>query len=245
MPLKGLLTAGAPLAPAAWFDAMADAAIRGSELVVAGERFTILEVEFYLRRADHPDPYVHGSEQQVNTNGEWYFHREKAARLGFTLKGLDVTFGPAGEAGGMLIRALAKPTGGGYVEGPSLVVDTILRAAGVESVAELKGLAAYTNDVFAPAGLLRIEGRAGRLTDPIHAGPRIGLKGGKPYADAPYRYRARPALTRKDKGAILAGRRVPSPPPTPPPTLPTPPLPLPSPAPAASLTDSDLESILS
>jgi hypothetical protein len=196
--------------PQDWFDEMADAAIRRSELVVAGKRLAILEVEFYLHRADHPDTYVHRSAAQLNTTGEWYFHREKAAKLGFTLKGADVTFGRAGEEyGGMLIRAVSNTTGGGYVEGPSKVVDALLGAAGVTSVLELKQLGAFDNRVFAPDGLVRIEERRDAIEAEIRAGPRIGLSDARPYVKAPYRYRARPVLTKKDKAGIMAGRIVP------------------------------------
>ena len=197
--------------PPAWFDELADAAIRRSVLVVAGVRLSILEVELYLHRADHADPYVHRSAAQLGSCGSWYFHREKAARLGFTLKGLDLTFGAVGtEAGGLLIRAVAGETGpGGYVEGPSKVVDAILTAAGVSSVLELKALGPYEDDAFSLTGLVRLEGRLAPTGEAIHAGPRIGLKPGKAYAAAPYRYRARAALTKKDKSGLLAGRRVP------------------------------------
>lgn len=230
-----------------WFDEMADAAIRRSELVVAGKRLAILEVEFYLYRAGHEDPYVHRSAEQMNTNGEWYFHREKAAKIGFTLKGLDLTFGEAGkEAGGMLIRAVANAKGGGYVEGPSKVVDVILEAAGVPSVTELKALGAYDNRAFAEAGLLRLEERGVPSTEPIHTGPRVGLKGCTDYSRAAYRYRARPALTKKDKPAIMAGRRVIvrtapcGPLPCAPQTAPSIPAPQPS-----RLTDEEVDTLLS
>lgn len=216
MALEGVLTGGLPPAAglAEWFDAAAEAALRGSELVAAGVRFEILEVEFYLRREGHEDDYVHGAPAQRETRGEWYFHREKAARLGFTLKGLDVTFGrPGAEAGGMLIRALAPAGGGPPVEGPSRCVDAVLRAADVAAVSELKALPAYTAGAFAAGAVLRIEGRAAPEDGPMWIGPRVGLKGGRSYAEAPYRYRVRPGKGTKDKKKlrVLAARQSPEP----------------------------------
>jgi len=191
----------------AWFDLIADAAIRHSCLVVADKRFSIAEVEFYLYSKDHPDEYTHCSGAQLGPPGYFYFHREKAATLAFTLKGLDITFGPIGVAGGMLIRAVADPDCKSVVEGPSLTVNELLRAAKVDTVAALKTLPGYSDNAFA-AGLLRIEPRP-PLAVEINAGPRIGLKGSKPYVDAPYRYRARAELTKKDKARICAGRMIP------------------------------------
>jgi hypothetical protein len=190
---------------------MARAAICRSDLVIAGKRLRVLEVEFYLYRDGHEDPFVHCHEKQL-TRGEWYFHREKSARIGFTLKGLDLSFGDGEQTyGGMLIRAIANAEGrGGYIEGPSKTVDMILGAAGVESVTNLRTVAAFSDHAFAAGGLLRFEDRAAPGGDEaIFAGPRIGLKGTDVFAKAPYRYRARPALTKKDRAAIMQGRQVP------------------------------------
>jgi len=194
------------LPPTEWFDRMADAAIRRSCLVVASKRFSIVEVEFYLHSKSHPDEHTHKSVAQLGPPGRFYFHREKSASLAFTLKGLDLTFGPPGVAGGMLIRAVADPECKAVVEGPSLTVNELLRAAGADSVLGLKALSGYADEAFA-GGLLRVESRPALAVD-IRAGPRIGLKGTKDFVDAPYRYRARPELTKKDKARICAGRLI-------------------------------------
>jgi hypothetical protein len=193
-----------------WFDRVADTAIRRSLLQVAGTRFAIVEVEFYLYAEEHKDPFVHCSEQQLSF-GEWYFHREKAAKIGFTLKGIDLTFGDQSRAeyGGMLIRALARVDGTGIVEGPSKVVDTILTAAGVDSVAAMKALPAYSDRALVQTSLLHLEPRDAIWREDIKTGRRIGLKGQDPFAEAAYRYRARPAQTTKDRASITRGRQVP------------------------------------
>ncbi len=220
----------------AWFDDIADAVLRRSELVVAGQRFALLEVEFYWSRADHPDPYVHRAPAQCDTNGEWYFHRESAARIGFTLKGLDVTFGvPGVAAGGMLARALMSPELG-HIDGPSLVVDSILRAANVVSVLALKQQAGFASGAFAAGSLMHFVERVTPLSMPIHIGPRIGLSArNPPFQGAPYRYRARPELTKKDKRRLLAGRVM---------QAPRPPQPATAPTVAPALSDADICAIL-
>jgi hypothetical protein len=94
------------------------------------------------------------------------------------------------------------------VEGPSLTVNEILRAAGVDNVLALKQKEHYLDAAFAPGGLLRIERRAEAIAVEIRIGPRIGLKGTKLYANAAYRYRAKPELTKKDRAGICSGRQL-------------------------------------
>jgi hypothetical protein len=197
-----------------WFSQIACLMMEESTLVVDSTRFDIVEIEAYLWREGHKDPYVHRDPQQTNTCGAWYFHREKAARLGFTLKGVDLTFGePKTAAGGLLIRAVMNQATGEFIEGPSKVVDVILRTASVTCVAELKqkisGLQMFKNDAFDAAGILHIEPRAARGPVPrIMAGPRIGLGEKDAYfRHAPYRFHARPELAKKEKASLVFGLR--------------------------------------
>ncbi len=213
-----------------WFSQMARL-LMGSYTLVAGSnvgdilaaRFDIIELEAYLWCAGHEDPYVHRNPQQTNTCGEWYFHREKAAKIGFTLKGLDLTFGePGKEAGGLLIRTIMDQATGEFIEGPSKVVDRILLAASVTCVAELKqlpgpaGSRLFRSNAFDTAGILHIEPRAARsqveIPDgQIKAGPRVGLsEKDAHYQQAPYRFHARPDRAKKDKTKITAGISVPA-----------------------------------
>ncbi|CAG8531611.1 6478_t:CDS:1 [Paraglomus brasilianum] len=99
------------------------------------EVYSIVEIEFYLRdvASDHADPYTHGHVHQL-TCGEWYFHRVgKNGYRGGTRKGVDITFGSTERNiyGGILIRSIKNERSGGVIEGPSLVVDQILKACGV------------------------------------------------------------------------------------------------------------------
>ncbi len=204
-----------------WFSRMAGLLLRESTLVVDSAHFDIVEVEAYLWCEGHEDPYVHRDPQQTNTCGAWYFHREKAAKIGFTLKGLDLTFGePGEEAGGLLIRAIMNQATGEFIEGPSKVVDMILRTTVVTCVAELKqkmsGLQIFRNNAFDARGILHIEPKAAMQccqVRHIKAGPRVGLSEKDPYfRQAPYRFHARPEWAKKDRARIVAGVPVLAPP---------------------------------
>ncbi|KAI8070434.1 hypothetical protein BC940DRAFT_296074 [Gongronella butleri] len=125
-------------------------------LVVPGEtvpvRCRLLEVEAYMKsKAEHGhvDPFVHAFATQYQT-GLWHFHRVGASGYrGGTRKGLDVTFGHDGMAGGVLIRAIEVPdtslkkkrttqvAEARIIEGPSLVVDYILRQLRHDSIKDL------------------------------------------------------------------------------------------------------------
>ncbi|KAI0797396.1 hypothetical protein BC629DRAFT_1285897 [Irpex lacteus] len=78
--------------------------------------YELLEIEFYLWKADsHEDPFTHGSEEQ-RRSGRWYFHRAPTKATGAssssgarsataaggyrggTRKGLDLTFGSPSES---------------------------------------------------------------------------------------------------------------------------------------------------
>lgn len=94
----------------------------------------LCELEIYC----DDDPYTHRAPEQVNTTACWYFHRAgkdgTGKFRGGTFKGLDITCGPKGKAGGILIRAIR--IGGEVIEGPCTVVDRILKITGMESVKE-------------------------------------------------------------------------------------------------------------
>lgn len=71
-------------------------------------RFRIVEVEIYCNdHGLHPDAFTHGNELQERV-ALWYFHKNGGTYKSGTFKGLDVTFGFAGMAGGMLIRSIER-----------------------------------------------------------------------------------------------------------------------------------------
>jgi hypothetical protein len=172
-----------------WFDDTAMWLLNGVELISADHTYRLAEIEFYVYDEQlHRDTTVHRSAQQTNTCGEWYFHREKSAKIGFTLKGLDITIGRLGGgiSGGILIRSIMES--GKIIEGPSKVVDEILRTNEVESVTELKLLPEYS-DLVGSESLLYIE-ETDQVNNPIFRGSRIGLNATKhpEWFNKPYRY---------------------------------------------------------
>lgn len=143
-------------------------------------RFRIVEVEVY----GPDDPFTHKSPEQLGPDGHWYFHRSGAGALGGfrggTFKGLDITYGDAGEAGGILIRSLhdlgshslAQPQ---LYEGPCVSVNRILEAVGVSSIAELVERQDFDWNVMNRHGLIRLVPHE-YAHNTILTGPRIGLR---------------------------------------------------------------------
>ncbi len=113
--------------------ALARALIREVELVVRGHALRIEEVETYYSGPGRRDPFAHRHPAQA-VAGRWYFHRVGASYRGGSYKGLDLTFGPAGAFGGVLIRSVRD---GALTCGPCCCVETLLDLAGLDSVAEL------------------------------------------------------------------------------------------------------------
>lgn len=180
--------------------------MRGWALLIGDEKYHIAELEFYLHNRSHPDPYVHKSPEQLGKSGHWYFHRAASAKKGFTLKGIDLTFGEEGkEYGGILIRAIHAYGKNAGIEGPSKVVDEILDMNGVESVKELFVCDGYSPNAFECdcIRLVPVTTALPSAAGKIAVGPRFGLKSGKDYHAALYRYRAWPHLATKDKKGLL------------------------------------------
>jgi hypothetical protein len=119
----------------AWFAVVAERLLNGAELVVARQPHRLVEIEFYLHGADHPDPFTHREPIQLEC-GRWYFHRTRGAYRSGSFKGIDLTFGNGTAFGGILFRCLAMPDGV-VIDGPSLCVDHLLDAAGADTVAAL------------------------------------------------------------------------------------------------------------
>lgn len=60
-----------------WFTEIAECTCNELVLVVGNKtQFQIVEVEMYLKYAGHFDSFSHGDDKQLNTCGEWYFHRQ-------------------------------------------------------------------------------------------------------------------------------------------------------------------------
>jgi len=234
------LLADRTMQDASWFSKIAESIFRQHILVASHKKFLITEIEFYLfstqlvqrvsgletnlqslssQFGTHPDPYVHQHSQQLNTCGEWYFHRESSASKSFTLKGLDLTFGEIGNPfyrtglatqgyGGILIRGLLDLESKTQIEGPSNSVNAILDAYKVESVKELKPLL-LTNPLLCYAKPVLGNGpqSSQNTATSIYVGRRYGIKTGNTnshrlYHTAPYRYRIYPTSKTKERSEL-------------------------------------------
>jgi hypothetical protein len=204
-----------------WFQTTARTLFRDWALQCQDKLYAMAELEFYLHdETVHADPYVHCDDAQ-QTKGEWYFHRASAAKIGFTLKGVDLTFGDNGSYGGILIRGIRpiqvrsadpkKQRVGPLIDGPSRTVDTILTDCEVNSVISLRALEGYEGKAATCpyVGLVHLGENYLRGLK-LSAGPRIGLKvrGNDPlahlYQPAAYRFHAYPYLAKKDKKTLTA-----------------------------------------
>jgi hypothetical protein len=176
---------------------MATNVMRDREIVCGGERFEIVEVEFYM----DADPHTHRAPRQISTHGALYFHRASAkpgaAYRGGSFKGIDVTFGDgAAYAGGMLIRAMRSYDSGTSCNGPCNVAKALHQKCANEfpEWAEFAS-AAEAASPFEPHAPIQLA-RAPRALDggiSVTAGPRIGLsaKGDDPgdaFRFAPLRF---------------------------------------------------------
>jgi hypothetical protein len=123
-----------------WFARIADLLLNRTSWVIGGVPHRITECEFYYRGPALDDPFTHGDPIQSHP-GRWYFHRTAGIYRGGSFKGIDITFGDGTAKGGILIRGadMADRT---LVDGPSLLVDHLLRLCGAASVAALDELIA-------------------------------------------------------------------------------------------------------
>lgn len=199
-------------------------------------KFLITEVELYCsdkqRMGLHDDVFTHCDPLQ-EVAGCWYFHKMHGTYKAGTYKGLDVTFGMAGFPCGALIRSVQRDLDGNdVVEGPSLVVDTLLAACGASSIVDLVGsqgsLTVFpkakrtdldgTEPTNSTAMRLRLEELA--LPSPRHergddvaVAPRVGLVPKTAdhlrFAGRFYRYFLMPAQKmKKVRGGIIAAAIV-------------------------------------
>ncbi len=161
----------APLTAAAWFDRIAAHLLHRARLVVGGQAYRLMEVEFYYHSPAHADPFAHRDAVQLNV-GRWYFHRTGGTYRGGSFKGVDVTFGGAAAHAGVLIRGIEKPDGT-LIDGPSVTVDHLLATAGHRTVAALDA-ACGTSAVWEPdhpMGLTAVDAPV----LPVFACARVGL----------------------------------------------------------------------
>jgi hypothetical protein len=157
--------------PDAWFAAVASALLNRAELVAGGVPLRVAEVEFYLKDADHPDPFAHAHPVQRDW-GRWYFHRSGGSFRGGSFKGLDLSLGDDTATVGVLLRSVVTPAGE-LIDGPSRLVDRLLKLTDTPTVAALDakvpGAAA-----FAPRMPLHFRAAPDRGAE-VLATARVGL----------------------------------------------------------------------
>lgn len=187
-----------------WFRSIAERLLNGSRLVVAGQPYRLVEIEFYYWSKSHPDPFAHRDPIQYHI-GHWYFHRTHGVYRGGSFKGLDLTFGHGKASGGILIRGLETPDGA-LIDGPSLCVDRLLDATTTATVAELDR-AIDKRLAWEDGNPLVLEQTGTREERPLIRSPRVGLSlkrvasrlESTRFLMRPYRYLTEPRRTKKGK----------------------------------------------
>jgi hypothetical protein len=194
-----------------WFDRLAAYLLNGCRLMVNGRPHRLIEVEVYYHGPGHADPFAHCDPLQ-RENGRWYFHRTKGVYRGGSFKGVDLTFGDGTAYGGVLFRGLETPKGE-IVDGPSLLVDTLLATTGAATIAELDRAIAERS-VWDSDGLLRLQSLPATQQHAMIQTARVGLTLKRATANDErdryllrrYRYLSEPRQTAKGKPLmVLAG----------------------------------------
>lgn len=204
-----------------WFNDIAECICNELILVIGNKaKFKIVEIEMYLKYSNHYDSFSHSDDKQLNTCGEWYFHRQNGKSYkGGTYKGLDITFGTIGKAyGGILIRSIENLENGEVIEGPCRVVDKILSCVNRKSIVTLVESKQFVLNVTDLKSILRLESinssndinlQEKEKKRMIISSPRVGLTlkrcdDFKPYfLMLPYRFHTRPDKVTKYKSMMI------------------------------------------
>ncbi|OGX88595.1 hypothetical protein BEN48_09475 [Hymenobacter glacialis] len=143
-------------------------------------RLTELEIYYHSPSQEHPDPYVHQGEEQLQPL-HWYFNQASS---------LDLTFGDsqAGSYGGILLRGAQRLTPDGlptgtYISGPILLTRALVASWGSALGGDTSlVLEANPQPVPAPSQ----PWRSARVGLRLH--PEKTEHPGAPYIDRPYRF---------------------------------------------------------
>lgn len=201
------VAADGPFGP--WFDTLAAHLLNATDFVVAGEVYRLSEVEAYYHGPAHPDPFTHRDPVQ-REYGRWYFHRTGGEYRGGSFKGLDLTFGDGAATFGVLVRSVVGP-GDVLIDGPSLLVDHLLRRTDTTSVAELDRLIAKRPwwDASSPLAVREAKPRAAAVVATARVGLSLRRGGTNPdaprYVGRPYRHLTEPRRITKGKPQTVLG----------------------------------------
>jgi hypothetical protein len=185
---------------------IADTLLNHTILDLNGKIYRLAEVEAYLKDDAHYDTFTHCDEQQLKP-GEWYFHKVGKGYKGGSYKGLDVTFSKRGYSG-MLIRAILEVATNKYIEGPSLVVDQILRETGASDIEALTKKEDFKWGALEKSlCYLRADEDKKLEIRPIVQSPRVGLvlrtDNHSKFLMKPYRFMTFPLLCKKGKQHLV------------------------------------------
>lgn len=119
-----------------WFEEISRELFFNLRLKIKNNIYEIIEIEFYINEAGHPDVFSHSTSQQKQ-NGSFCFHQTGKSYREGNYKGVDIAIGNEKRFGGILIRSLKEISGQRIIEGPSNVVTEILSLYGYKKVREL------------------------------------------------------------------------------------------------------------
>ena len=204
-----ILTAPTQESEMDWFVQVSELLLNQTEFMIGGKPHRFLEIEYYLKNEKHPDPFVHGDPVQ-QTCGQWYFHRDEGSYRGGSFKGLDISFGPEGDFGGILIRTIADHEGN-IVNGCSLCVDHMLKVTEHENIASLDGLIAERK-IWDESSPLHLRFSEALPKSDVLATARVGLtlkrmykfKDMPEYIMKPYRFLTEPKIKKGKLHTIMA-----------------------------------------
>lgn len=187
------------------FERIASELFLNQTFMINGEPHRFTEIEFYLNGGNHLDDFAHDDPIQKQT-GSFYFHKMNGKYKGGSFKGMDVTFAHDGFYGGILIRGIQKLSAPRVlIDGPSLVVDHILKTCGAENIVQLVDTMMTSLAVCDLNNILHLEPAQRKGTRAVYTSARIGLtlknfsRNRENYIIRPYRFFTHPREIKKGK----------------------------------------------
>lgn len=182
-------------------------------LMINGVPHRFTEIEFYLNGGNHPDDFAHDDPLQKET-GSFYFHKVGGKYKAGSFKGMDITFAKDGFFGGILIRGIQKLTPPRVIiDGPSLVVDHILKTCGASNVPEMVGMLSSLSTCDMN-NLMHVAPTTKTGTRVIYSSARVGLtlkdfsRNREQYICRFYRFFSHPKDTKKGKPLMVLSLHV-------------------------------------
>lgn len=187
-----------------YFPQMADVLLNNCYLKIKGQKYRLIEIEFYLNSKHHPDLYAHTNPDQLIMNA-FYFHRfGNGTYKGGNYCGLDMSYGSKSKKAffGILIRAIEKVKSGQIIEGPCNVVRHILASYDYDSI--IKFTKNQNLNIFDNRHDFVLVKKDNLEKRQLFCGPRIGLSAKYPsYQNCNYRFVADKNKIKKKKTTLI------------------------------------------